>query len=50
MASKEIFPPIVETYMPAFLLSDGECRIYFSLSSYNTEEDILRKVQISIRN
>lgn len=34
-----LYPPIVDTYMPAFLNTDT-CKIYFSLSSYNSLEDI----------
>lgn len=34
-----LYPPIVDTYMPAFL-SDDACTVYFSLSSYNSLEDI----------
>lgn len=41
-----LYPPVVNTYMPAFLIKD-ECRIYFSLSSYNTTDDI-RDAQISL--
>lgn len=34
-----LYPPIVDTYMPAFLNTDT-CKIYLSLSSYNSLEDI----------
>ena len=42
-----LYPPIVNTYMPAFL-ADGTCRIYFSLSQYNTKADI-KNVQVTLR-
>ena len=34
MASREIYPPIIDSYMPAFN-KDGNCRVYFSLSKFN---------------
>ena len=34
-----LYPPIVDTYMPAFINTEA-CTIYFSLSSYNSLEDI----------
>ena len=49
-----LYPPIVDTYMPAFLADSGDenkdtCRVYFSLSSYNKATDI-KNVQLTIRN
>ena len=35
MASNVIYPPIVESYMPAFKAKSKTCRIYFSLSKFN---------------
>lgn len=43
-----LYPPIVNTYMPAFLVDDT-CRVYFSLSQYNIIEDI-ENVQVTLRN
>ena len=43
-----LYPPIVNTYMPAFL-ADGTCRIYFTLSQYNVSKDIAN-VQVTLRN
>ena len=34
-----LYPPIVDTYMPAFIRTSS-CAVYFSLSSYNSLEDI----------
>lgn len=34
-----LYPPVIDTYMPAFLVSE-ECRIYFSISQYNNIEEI----------
>lgn len=34
-----IFPPIVETYTPAFIYNQS-CRVYFNLSAYNGISDI----------
>lgn len=47
-----LYPPIIDTYMPAFIASSegqGECRIYFSLSKYNIAEDI-KSIWITINN
>lgn len=43
-----LYPPIVDTYMPAFVRTTA-CRIYFSLSIYNSAEEI-KNVQIVISN
>ena len=52
--NNNLYPGIVDTYMPAFLADGGDspkskCRVYFSLSSYNTIEDI-ENIQVTIRN
>ena len=39
MALMNLYPPIVDTYMPAFLYTES-CKIYFSLSPYNNFNDI----------
>lgn len=49
-----LYPPIVETYMPAFLVGSENaekniCRIYFSLSMFNSLNQI-KNVQVSLRN
>lgn len=48
-----LYPPIVETYIPAFLIgSDTDkdiCRVYFTLSMFNTTAEIAN-VQVSVRN
>ena len=49
-----LYPPIVETYMPAFLVGSEDtekniCRIYFSLSMFNSLNQI-KNVQVSLRN
>ena len=48
-----LYPPIVETYIPAFLIgSDTDkniCRVYFTLSMFNTATEI-DNVQVSVRN
>lgn len=43
-----LYPPIVPDTMPAFVRTNT-CRIYFSLSSYNSKRDI-QHVQISLIN
>lgn len=38
MAALTLYPPIVDTYMPAFIVGKdgtGTCRIYFAISDYN---------------
>lgn len=41
MASATLFPPIVDSYMPAFIAGNNSyCRIYFSLSKFNSYTDI----------
>lgn len=46
--TSNLYPPIMPDILPAFN-RQGECRIYFSLSSYNSREDI-KNVQISMVN
>lgn len=52
-ANINLYPPIVNTYIPAFLVDSGtnedNCKIYFSLSQFNSINDI-KNVQITIRN
>lgn len=43
-----LYPPILATYMPAFVRTTA-CKIYFSLSIYNSIEDI-QNVQVIISN
>lgn len=47
-----LYPPIVDTWMPAFLRSDSSgCRVYFSLSSYNSLPQInTNAVQVSVNH
>ena len=48
-----LYPPIVDTYAPAFLVDSGTnkdiCRIYFILSQFNTMEDIAN-IQVTVRS
>ena len=44
-----LYPPIVSTYVPAFLKSPGVCKLYFSISQYNSFEDI-KHAQVTIKN
>ena len=36
MASVTIYPPIIDSYMPAFKASTGSCKVYFALSRFST--------------
>lgn len=49
-----LYPGVVSTYAPAFLLNSGNevkdtCRIYFSLSSYNIPNEI-KNIQVVVNN
>ncbi len=65
MAAITLYPPIVDTYMPAFVAEDiegnqqKECRIYFAISNYNTlgqindsinRKDRIQSVWVSLVN
>lgn len=55
MATINLYPPVVDTYMPAFLIEEGKseskniCRVYFSLSLYNSDLDIAN-VQVVVND
>ena len=56
MALKNLYPPLVDTYMPAFVVDDegkeidpNGVRIYFSLSKFNSP-DMITSVWLSITN
>ena len=49
-----LYPPVVETYMPAFLVGSSDvqkntCRVYFSISLYNSLSDI-KNAQVTVAN
>lgn len=48
MSSNSLFPPIVDSYMPAFN-ANGDCEIRFTLSKFNASSDF-ETVHISIIN
>ena len=43
-----LYPPIIDTYMPAFI-RDNTCKVYFSISNFNSYEDILN-AQVTVKN
>ena len=45
--SNNLYPPIINTYMPSFIRSDV-CRVYFSLSDFNKFDDIKNNVQVVV--
>ena len=52
--NNNLFPPVCDTYMPAFLINSGNtlkdtCRVYFSISLYNSFSDI-KNAQITVVN
>lgn len=47
--SSNLYPPIVDTFMPAF--TGNSCRVYFELSDFNTLEDINQNlIQVTVTN
>lgn len=53
-ATNALYPALIETYMPAFLIDSGDeekdiCKVYFSISQYNSIGDIAN-AQVSVRN
>ena len=51
MASNNLFPPIVDDYLPAFLQADNSCNIVFKLAQFNKETEFdLNLTQITISN
>lgn len=44
--TNNLYPPIIQTWMPAFVRT-SPCRVYFSLSDYNSIEDI-RNAQVIV--
>lgn len=40
MASSILYPPVIDSYMPAFVASTGYCRLYFALSRFSTTTNI----------
>lgn len=52
--NNNLYPPIVKTYMPAFVtnssnIEETTCKVYFSLSPYNKSTDIAN-VQVTVRD
>ena len=47
MASTTLYPPIIDSYMPAFIAADG-CRLYFSMSEYSSSISSVASTHISI--
>lgn len=51
MAANNLFPPIVDDYLPAFLQADNFCKIVFKLPQFNKESEFdLSLTQITISN
>ena len=47
--SNNLYPPIINTYMPSFIKSDV-CRVYFSLSDFNKFDDVKNNVQVVVND
>lgn len=51
MASNNLFPPIIDDYLPAFLQAGNSCNIVFKLSQFNTANEFdLSLTQITVSN
>ena len=50
MAASGLFPPVLDTYMPAFLKDAGYFKINFDISDFNSAGDISTIVQVSVRD
>ena len=51
MAANNLFPPIIDDYLPAFLQADNSCKIVFKLSQFNTADEFdLSLTQITVSN
>lgn len=50
MAASGLFPPVLDTYMPAFLYNAGYFKVNFDISDFNSAGDISTKVQVSVRD
>lgn len=50
MASTTLYPPIVDSYTPAFIASGDAayCRLYYSLSKFSSSVDTIKSIHISI--
>lgn len=47
--NNNLYPPVIDSYMPAFLADTSICKIYFALSNFNKQADI-KNVQVIITN
>ena len=45
-----LFPPIINTYMPSFNIQQGVCRVYFSLSDFNSYTQVKNYVQVTVND
>ena len=51
MAANNLFPPIIDDYLPAFLQAGNSCTIVFKLAQFNDEKEFdLSLTQITISN
>lgn len=49
MASTTLYPPNLNTITPAFLSSEGQCKIYFTLSDASADVSAIKSVHIAIK-
>jgi len=47
--NNNLYPPILPTYQSASLV-EADYKIYFSLSSYNSYNEISSKAQVTVRH
>ena len=51
MAANNLFPPIIDDYLPAFLQADNSCKIVFRLPQFNVASDFkLDLTQLTVSN
>lgn len=48
IGSTNIYPPVISTFSPAFVVQKTECRVYFSFSAYNSVEYIKGNCDIHV--
>lgn len=47
--NNNLYPPVIDSYVPAFLADTSICKVYFALSNFNKQADI-KNVQVVITN
>lgn len=48
--TSHLYPPVITTYQPAFVRTNNMFKVYFSISQYNSYEEIQNYVQVRVSN